>query len=84
MDEINYRRLVNRSKIRCEDCGATSYEDPKGVFRCVVCDHDRFEVCLDCGHLEGWCECPPPPEPEPKKRARRTKAKAPAKAAKAK
>ena len=34
-------------------------EDPEGLFRCVVCNHDMFEVCLDCGHLTGWCECPP-------------------------
>jgi len=61
MDEINYRRLTAKPKIRCPECGATSYEDPDGRFRCVVCNHDRFEICLDCGHLTGWCECPPAP-----------------------
>ena len=71
MDELNYRRLTTCAKIRCEDCGATAYEDPKAVFRCVVCDHELFETCLDCGHLVGWCECPPPPEP-PAKGGRRT------------
>lgn len=59
MDEINYRRLTSRPKIRCPSCGATSYKDPEGLFRCVVCNHDMFEICLDCGHLTGWCECPP-------------------------
>ena len=72
MDEINYRRLIACPKIRCEECGATTYEDPKGVYRCVVCDHDRFEICLDCGHLVGWCACPEPvPTDARKKRARR-------------
>ncbi len=80
MDELNYRRLTGRPKLRCEACGATSYQDEAGVFRCVVCDHDRFEMCLDCGQLRGWCECPPPapavrPTPRPaRKTARRTKA----------
>jgi hypothetical protein len=77
MDEINYRRLVQRPKLRCEDCGATSYQDPEGVYRCVVCDHERFETCLDCGHLYGWCECDPPklaPPVKPRKK-RATKAK---------
>lgn len=60
MDDLNYRRLVSRPKKRCEKCGATSYQDPAGVFRCMVCDHDRYEVCLDCGDLRGWCLCPPP------------------------
>lgn len=60
MDDLNYRRLVTRPKKRCEKCGATSYQDPKGVFRCVVCNHEAFEMCLDCGSLRGWCECPPP------------------------
>ena len=73
MDEINYRRLVNCPKMRCEDCGATAYQDPEGVFRCVVCDHERYEVCLDCGRLMGWCECPPKVEGEPKKRTRRAR-----------
>ena len=73
MDEINYRRLVTRPKERCEDCGATAYEDPDGVFRCVVCDHELFEICLDCGHLFGWCECPPPPE-DPQKKAKKKRA----------
>jgi len=75
MDEINYRRLVTKPKERCEDCGATGYEDPKGVMRCVVCDHQLFEVCLDCGHLVGWCECPPPPEPVKKKAKKKAKSK---------
>ncbi len=76
MDEINYRRLVARPKERCEDCGATAYEDPAGVFRCVVCDHERFEICLDCGHLFGWCECPPPPDdPQKKGKKRATRSK---------
>lgn len=72
MDEINYRRLTSLPKQRCEDCGATAYQDPDQVFRCVVCDHERFEVCLDCGRLCGWCECPPPPTI---KRSRTTRAK---------
>ena len=67
MDEINYRRLTALPKQRCEACGATAYKDPDQVFRCVVCDHQRYEVCLDCGHLRGWCQCPPP-EPIPKKK----------------
>jgi len=82
MDEINYRRLTALPKQRCEDCGATCYADPDHVFRCVVCDHDRYEVCLDCGHLSGWCKCGPatvPAAPATKKRARRTKSKAKAK-----
>ena len=61
MDEINYKRLTNYPKLRCEECGATSYKDPAEVFRCVVCDHERFETCLDCGFLTGWCECEPTP-----------------------
>ena len=73
MDEINYRRVVARPKQRCEDCGATAYLDPDEVFRCVVCDHERFEICLDCGHLLGWCECPPPEKPETKKRSSKSK-----------
>ena len=72
MDELNYRRLTTRPKQRCEECGATAYEDPEAIFRCVVCDHDRFETCLDCGHLVGWCECPPPP-PEEKKEKKRSR-----------
>lgn len=75
MDELNYRRLTERPKMRCEECGATCYQDPDGVFRCVVCDHERFETCLDCGHLVGWCECPPAPPPakaKPQKKAART------------
>jgi len=60
MDDLNYRRLVARPKQRCAACGATSYQDPAGVFRCVVCNHDFFDMCLDCGSLRGWCECPPP------------------------
>ena len=76
MDEINYRRLTALPKRRCEDCGATAYTDPKGVYRCVVCDHTHFEICLDCGHLTGWCECPPPPTTGGRKRTRaRAKAK---------
>jgi hypothetical protein len=78
MDEINYRRLTSLPKQRCEHCGATCYHDQDKIFRCVVCDHERFEVCLDCGHLHGWCECPPP-EPIVKKTARapaRTRARA--------
>jgi len=59
MDEINYRRLVARPKMRCEECGATAYQDPDEIFRCVVCDHQLFETCLDCGQLVGWCECEP-------------------------
>ena len=57
MDELNYRRVTALPKRRCEDCGATSYLDPEKIYRCVVCDHERYEVCLDCGHLEGWCLC---------------------------
>jgi hypothetical protein len=77
MDEINYRRLTALPKIRCESCGATAYEDPKTVFRCVVCDHELYEICLDCGHLRGWCECPPPPPiKKTARRARKTRAKA--------
>lgn len=60
MDDLNYRRLVSRPKKRCEECGATTYQDPAGIFRCMVCDHERYEVCLDCGELRGWCNCPPP------------------------
>ena len=75
MDEINYRRLTARPKMRCEDCGATAYEDPGSVYRCVVCDHERFELCLDCGYLVGWCECPEKQEPAPEKQVRKTKAK---------
>jgi len=70
MDEINYRRLTALPKLRCEDCGATAYQDREAIFRCVVCDHERFETCLDCGHLVGWCECPPPPAPPPPKKPR--------------
>lgn len=69
MDDLNYRRLVNRPKKRCETCGATCYQDPDGVFRCVVCHHERFETCLDCGHLRGWCECPPEPAAAPRPKA---------------
>jgi len=76
MDEINYRRLTSLPKMRCEECGATAYKDPDGVFRCVVCNHERFEVCLDCGHLRGWCECPPAVTvPTRKRPARRARAK---------
>ena len=82
MDELNYRRLTHCSKVRCEECGATSYQGPDGTYRCVVCDHQHFETCLDCGHLTGWCECPPEPAPAPapktraatKKKARRPRA----------
>ncbi len=74
MDEINYRRLMTLPKRRCEECGATAYKDEEGVFRCVVCDHERYETCLDCGHLEGWCECPPPPKP-PARKKRKTSSK---------
>ncbi len=74
MDEINYRRVTSLEKLRCEQCGATCYEDPDKIFRCVVCDHERFETCLDCGFLEGWCECTPPATEAPKKaRGRATK-----------
>jgi len=75
MDEINYRRITALPKQRCEDCGATCYEDPEKVFRCVVCDHERFETCLDCGHLTGWCECPPPATTKPQRRGAATKTK---------
>ena len=57
MDELNYRRVTALPKRRCEDCGATSYLDPDKTYRCVVCDHEMYEVCLDCGHLTGWCLC---------------------------
>jgi len=70
MDEYNYRLLVQQPKRRCEECGATSYTDPDEVFRCVVCDHEYFETCLDCGRLRGWCECPPKPAPRKKRRRR--------------
>ena len=66
MDEINYKRITTLAKQRCEDCGATEYLDPTEVFRCVVCDHERFETCLDCGFLVGWCECAPAAEAAPK------------------
>ncbi|MFQ5845415.1 MAG: hypothetical protein ACE5JG_10565 [Planctomycetota bacterium] len=69
MDELNYRRLTSREKTRCEGCGATAYQDPREVYRCVVCDHELFELCLDCGHLVGWCECPPAGEPPAPSRA---------------
>ena len=59
MDEINYRRVIALPKCRCEDCGATCYHDRDQIFRCVVCDHELFETCLDCGQLVGWCECEP-------------------------
>jgi hypothetical protein len=78
MDELNYQRLTARPKTRCPSCGATSYKDPEGLFRCVVCNHDMFEVCLDCGHLTGWCECPPEAvvaAAKPERRARHAKAK---------
>ena len=75
MDEINYRRLTALPKLRCEDCGATAYQDPESIFRCVVCDHERFETCLDCGHLVGWCECPPPPVIKKPRAQRKTKTK---------
>ncbi len=72
MDELNYRRILNCPKRRCEACGATTYLDPGEVYRCVVCDHDRFETCLDCGHLVGWCECEPVAiVPTPRTRAKR-------------
>ncbi|MCK6460368.1 MAG: hypothetical protein L6Q95_10800 [Planctomycetes bacterium] len=74
MDELNYRRLTSRPKTRCPSCGATSYKDPEGLFRCVVCNHDMFEVCLDCGHLTGWCECPPEAAVAVKTAARRGRA----------
>jgi len=74
MDEINYRRLMNLPKRRCEDCGATAYSDPGEVFRCVVCDHELYETCLDCGHLVGWCECPPKPVKKTRAKRRATKA----------
>ena len=73
MDEINYKRVTALPKRRCEDCGATAYQDPKAIYRCVVCDHQLFETCLDCGHLDGWCECAPPPAPAKRKRAARSK-----------
>lgn len=73
MDEINYRRLVRCPKTRCEQCGATAYQDPEGVHRCVVCDHARFEVCLDCGHLMGWCQCVAAEEAVPQRTSRRSK-----------
>lgn len=74
MDELNYRRITSCAKRRCEACGATSYKDPAEVYRCVVCDHERFETCLDCGMLMGWCECKPEPvvTTRPKSRARAT------------
>ncbi len=75
MDEINYRRLISLDKERCEQCGATCYEDPDKIFRCVVCDHERFETCLDCGFLVGWCECAPVvPKPPSKKKIPRAQA----------
>ena len=74
MDDINYRRLMSLSKRRCEDCGATAYSDRGEVFRCVVCDHELYETCLDCDHLVGWCECPPKPEPKTLPPRRATKA----------
>ncbi len=76
MDDFNYRLLIQRPKQRCEDCGATAYTDPTEVFRCVVCDHEYFETCLDCGCLSGWCDCPPkeaPPAPKKKRRPARSK-----------
>ena len=71
MDDINYRRVTNLPKRRCEDCGATCCQDQDKIYRCVVCDHERFEVCLDCGQLVGWCECEPATKAVAKSTARR-------------
>ena len=73
MDEINYKRVTALPKRRCEDCGATAYQDSDGVYRCVVCDHERFETCLDCGHLVGWCECQPSKSEKRGRRAARAR-----------
>ena len=75
MDELNYRRLMKYPKRRCEESGATQYMDPQGIYRSIIDDHERFETCLDCGFLVGWCECAPiVPKPPSKKKVPRAQA----------
>lgn len=54
-------------KQKCHRKGCPSMAYWNGYyFLCVVCDHQKFELCLgECGQLSGWCNCEGQREPPP-------------------
>lgn len=45
-------------KQKCPACICTMYySEVLQVWLCACCDHTMFEVCCECGLLQGWCPC---------------------------